>query len=302
MVTFEEIIQEKDKTKRDQLIKNKLDELNATTEPVYVDTEHNVTGFISNRSKVEVSNTIWGIDDNVYNEEYSMKADDYFYEFFDFLIEHNITTKSDAITHISSFLKSYFNVRGGAKHDRDSVFEYLHEYLKDFYKKYPDKFNWENNNALDIGSFKNLSAAECCEHACTGQNLLTICDVESCYVVGKLSVLGKAPECHAYNIIKYNNEFFLLDISNPANLYEVRDHHYEFVGCNSPLIRISRNDLIEFMSGKSKLETHLLEYVRVPNSEKNKLISCKECIYTATGKPLNKEALDEFCSGEAKAI
>ena len=53
MIAFEEIIQEKDKQKRDLLIKEKLSELNDTSDSVEIKTNSIMTGFISKKSKIK---------------------------------------------------------------------------------------------------------------------------------------------------------------------------------------------------------------------------------------------------------
>ena len=184
MITFEDIICEKDKLKRDLLIKQKLNQLNDSYDEIKIGTNSIVTGFISNKSKVQFSE--WHFDLNIgLGSIYGMKAEDYFYEFFDFLSEHNLTTKQNVVSAISSFLKLYFDEQGKKNNDREVLFDDIWYQL---YRMYDDKerFNRNRDSWLDIGIFKNRSAAECTEHSCITQNLLTFCDIDSCYISGHM--------------------------------------------------------------------------------------------------------------------
>ena len=55
MITFEEIINEKDKKVRDILIAKKIQELNESSIPLEINTNSIVNGFISNESVVYFS-------------------------------------------------------------------------------------------------------------------------------------------------------------------------------------------------------------------------------------------------------
>ena len=77
MITFEEIINEKDKEVRNVLIAKKIQELNESNIPLEINTNSIVNGFISNESVVYFSD--WHLDLNKgLGSLYGMKATDYF--------------------------------------------------------------------------------------------------------------------------------------------------------------------------------------------------------------------------------
>lgn len=287
MITFEEIISEKDKSKRDILVREKLLELNESCPDVKIVTNSNMTGFISNNSKVQFSD--WHFDLNIgLVSIYGMKEDNYFYEFFDFLIEHNITTKQDAIYYLSSFLKLYFDEQGKKTIDREAMFDDIWRQLDAMHDD-TEKFNRCRDGWLDIGIFKNRSAAECTEHACITQNLLTFCDIESCYISGHMKS-NKSDEDHAFNIFKFDDEYYLLDSTNPYCMFDANDN---YVGCRSYFFKVEKEKINDFIKNKGEIEFPKFNYMKTPNGTITK-VDNDVYKYTTSSRFLNNEEINNF--------
>jgi hypothetical protein len=295
MISFETIINEKDKSKRDILIKEKLDELNASCSDLDIRTKHIVAGFISKNSKVHFSDFHTDIELGLFSI-YGMKAEDYFYEFFDFLSEHNITTKQDAVRFISSFLKQYFGEQGIKKYTREMLYDDIHKQLIAMADD-TERFKKCSEDWQDIGVFKNMSAAECSEFACVAQNLLTFCDIDSCYITGHIKSKDME-EDHAYNMFKLDGEYYLFDPSNPYNLF---DNNCNYVGCKSYFFRINKEKLNDFLQNQFAFNFPKYNFMK---KEDGSLIQVQKDIfsYTTTGKFLNKDELNEFFDTNNKTL
>lgn len=287
MIKFEEIIQEKNKGKRDLLIKIKLSEYNSTSDSLTIDTSTIMTGFISNQSTVIFSN--WHYDLNMgLGNLYGMKSDDYFYEFFDFLVEHNLTSKQDAVNQLSSFLKKYFDESGVKKNDREKLFDDIC-YQLDQMSSDKESFEKCKDSWLDIGIFKDRSAAECTEHTAISQNLLCFCDIDSCYVSGHMRS-PNSDEDHAFNIFQMNGEYYLLDTTNPICLYDSNDN---YVGCKSYVYQIPYEKIREFISEKGIIKLPKCNYMNTSDG-KTVMVDKSYNEYTTTSKPLNREQFNIF--------
>ena len=287
MITFEQIITEKDKTKRDLLIKEKLDELNNTTEGIYIDTNSIMTGFISNKSSVKFSD--YHFDMNIgLGSIYEMKADDYFYEFIDFLVERNYELKKDAIRYVSSFLQRYFDERGKKDYSREVIFDDIWNKLAKMYDEDIEKFNRCKPNWLDIGVFKGLSAAECTEYAALTQNLLTFCDIDCCYVSGHMKN-KESNEDHAFNTYKLDEEYYLIDPANPICLF---DEQGNYAGCTAYTFKVDATKLSNFMLNKEPIEYIRLNYMKT--KEDTKPVDKQICTYTTQSRLINEDEINKF--------
>ena len=295
MIAFEEIVNEKDKEKRDLLIKEKLFELNETCEGVKIDTNSIMTGFISNKSKVEFSDWHYDMDLGL-GSIYGMRTDNYFYEFFDFLVERNLTTKQNVSEYVSSFLKQYFDEKGKKDNNREILFEDIWRQLDAMHED-KDRFERCKKSWLDIGIFKNRSAAECTEHACITQNLLSFCDIECCYVAGHLKS-QKSEEGHAFNIFKMNGEFYLIDSTNPYCLYDSND---KYAGCKSFIHKLQNDDLVNFIENKGEIKLPKCNYMKKADGSLMRVDS-DIYAYTTSGKYLNEDEINNFLNAEEKVL
>lgn len=288
MITFEEIICEKEKEKRDFLIKEKVFELNESSNPVDIDTNSIMTGFINNKSKVKFSDSHFDLNIGL-GSIYGMKTDDYFYEFFDFMVDHNLTTKQDVIKYISSFLKQYFNEQGIKDNDRELLFDDICNQLDAMYEEDKGRFDRCKESWLDIGIFKGRSAAECTEHASITQNLLTFCDIDCCYISGHMKS-QKSDEDHAYNIFKMGEDYYLLDSTNPCCLFDSNDN---YVGCTSYFFKIQSDEIKDFMKNKGEIKSLKCNFMMKPDGTIFK-VDKNTNIYTTSSKFINKEEVNNF--------
>ena len=295
MLTFEKIISERDKQKRDLLIKEKLDELNETYSGVEIDTNSIMTGFISKTSKVKFSDFHFDMNMGL-GSIYGMKEDNYFYEFFDFLINHNLTTKQDAITFISSFLKQYFNELGKKDNDRELLFDDIWHQLGAMYED-KERFNKCKEAWLDIGIFKNKSAAECTEHACITQNLLTFCDINCCYISGHIKS-NISDDAHAFNIFKMGEDFYLLDSTNPYCLF---DKNNNYIGCKSYFYKIPSDKIKDLIENKGKIKLPKFNLMKKPDGTIIK-VDKDINIYTTSSRYLNVEEVNGFFNTSKKSL
>lgn len=295
MITFEDIIGEKEKSKRDALIKEKLFELNAACADIEIDTNSIMTGFISSNSKIQFSDFHFDLTMGL-GSFYGMKEQNYFYEFFDFLTTHNITTKQDVIRYISSFLKLYFDEQGKKMIDREIMFDDIWKKLDAMYND-SERFKRCRDLWLDIGIFKNRSAAECTEHACITQNLLTFCDIDSCYISGHIKS-KKFDEDHAYNIFKFNGEYYLLDSTNPYCLFDSNDN---YVGCNSYFFKIEKEKINNFIQNHGEIKFSKFNYMKTPNGKAIK-VDNDTYTYTTSSRFINDEEMNIFLDINQKNV
>ena len=295
MIAFEEIIQEKDKQKRDLLIKEKLSELNDTCNSVEINTNSIMAGFISKKSKMQFSDCHFDMNIGL-GSIYGMKEDNYFYEFFDFLADHNLTTKQNVIEFISPFLKMYFDEQGKKDNDRGILFDDIWRQLDAMYED-KERFNRCKDSWLDIGIFKDRSAAECTEHACVTQNLLTFCDIDSCYISGHMKS-NKSDEDHAFNIFKMDENFYLLDSTNPNCLFDSSDN---YVGCKSFFYRIQNDKVIDFMKNNSEIKLPKCNFMKKSDGTIMK-VDNDNYIYTTSSKFLNEEDINIFLNDSKKIL
>lgn len=216
-----------------------------------------------------------------------MKSRDYFYEFFDFLDKYNLTRKEDVINYVSSFLKEYFDEKGYKNIDREDLFDDICNQLDNMDDE--EKFIRCRNAWLDIGIFKGRSAAECTEHSAICQNLLSICDIESCYVSGHLNT-NCIDEDHAFNIFKMDDKYYLLDSSNPIVLFDETD---KYSGCKSFFREVSYDEVIDFLKNGGNLRLPKFNYMKKPDG--NIIMVDKEIYtYTTSSNLLNKESCNSF--------
>ena len=294
MITFEEIINEKDKEVRNVLIAKKIQELNESNIPLEINTNSIVNGFISNESVVYFSD--WHLDLNKgLGSLYGMKATDYFYEFFDFLSAKNLTSKIDVINYVSSFLKKYFDEEGTKKNYREVLFDDICNQLDHMEDK--DKFLKCRNNWMDIGIFKGKSAAECTEHTIIAQNLLSICDIESCYISGNMKT-SSTNEAHAFTIFKMDDEYYLLDSTNPVCLFDEKDN---YVGCKSFVAKLSYEKVIEFINSNGEINLNKCNYMRTSDG-KIIMVDKSRNVYTTTSKLINEEECNDFFNFSSRSI
>jgi len=200
------------------------------------------------------------ISPNILTEPYSIKTTDYFYEFARYIRNNNITSNYHLYCSILHFSISYF-----FNMNNNTTFE---SFLR------LSKMN-------DLGDFKHKNTAACCEYSILAQNLLSLFGFESYICFGYLTGNQKenpVPLPHAYNILKSENKYYLVDYMNPIDVYKdgKKVNYWLFEGS------IPKKDLSDFLSGKISKEFNEynivednLEYKRELTNEKRKYFCLK---------------------------
>jgi len=122
MITFDQILKEQDVEKRNNMIQERLFVLDSDSEQnklIDIDAIHQ--GFISPSDSLQFSSDfiMSGLDEPELSI-YTMKEQNYFYEYMDYLNQNKITDINTAIQAISPFLKMYFvfQKKGNNKNNR----------------------------------------------------------------------------------------------------------------------------------------------------------------------------------------
>lgn len=102
---------------------------------------------------------------------YSMKTNDYFFEFAKYIKKKNVKTKSHLVKIIENFINNYCGVDM-----RDSYFGRIA-----FQTTTTDEEYFEKIKNLEIGDLKGKNIAMCTERSAIAQNLLSLFDIETYY-------------------------------------------------------------------------------------------------------------------------
>lgn len=158
-------------------------------------------GFIPKDSRIKYSN--FGVD-------YSMKTQDYFYEFADYIKKKNTISKNIIVNSIEPFINQYFGFNKYNFDARDIVFNDEALQTSTTEEEYFDKL--DNNEIRDL---KGLGVAMCTEKAAIAQNILSLFGFDSYYCMGCFDYNGKQ-ESHCFNIVRAKEKFALVDYSMPV--------------------------------------------------------------------------------------
>ena len=126
---------------------------------------------------------------------FQFTSNEYAYFFVSGLIKNNIHDLNTAMNCVYYFIRSYFGIDGEEK-NREALFAV-------------------NKEPYSIDILRGKNAAVCAERAAVAQNLFSLLGIESYYIVGTLN--GGA---HAYNVIKYNDNYYLFDSSSDVPVYQ----------------------------------------------------------------------------------
>lgn len=178
-------------------------------------------------------------------ESYNMQTTDFMYEFAHFIKKNNINSKGRLIYALELFINSYFGLPDRVhKERREQIF------FTDIYSKYSktesdvDLFKALENNK--IGDLKHKDAAQCTERAALAQQILSLFGTESYYCFGCLDI-GKDQEGHAFNVIKRENDYAVLDYSCVVKSYNkenLLNAYFPFIGI------LSNEEFADFINNK----------------------------------------------------
>lgn len=178
-------------------------------------------------------------------ESYNMQTTDFMYEFAHFIKKNNINSKGRLIYALELFINSYFGLPDRVhKERREQIF------FTDIYSKYSktesdvDLFKALENNK--IGDLKHKDAAQCTERAALAQQILSLFGTESYYCFGCLGI-WKDQEGHAFNVIKRENDYAVLDYSCVVKSYNkenLLNAYFPFIGI------LSNEEFADFINNK----------------------------------------------------
>jgi len=147
-------------------------------------------GFI--KSDVKIFSSIG----NSNEECYTLNNYDYLVEFFKYIREKNVKSKSDLIKYMSSFMDNYFGEYKGIDKRAD--------------------FLRTKEGTATIDMFKKTGLAACSERAAIANNILTMIGFDSFFLTGEIN-----GEQHAFNaILTSNNHLTLIDTTHCSGLYD----------------------------------------------------------------------------------
>lgn len=162
-------------------------------------------GFISPESRIKYSNGSMYL--------YSMKTNDYIYDFAKYVKKNKINNKGTLVKFVENFINSYFGISNGIDM-RDTYFDRIA-----FQTTTTDDEYFEKLNNLEIGDLKGKNIAMCTERAALAQNLLSLFGFEIYYCMGCVNNNGNE-ESHCFNIARAKDSFILLDYSLPVSVFE----------------------------------------------------------------------------------
>lgn len=209
----------------------KSNEVKEVLSPVF---PHPFKGFIPLNARIKYNSLAL--------ESYSMQTTDFMYEFAHFIKKNNINSKGRLIYALGLFINSYFGLPDRVhKKQREQIF------FTDIYSKTKsdvDLFKALDNNK--IGDLKHQDAAQCTERAALAQQILSLFGTESYYCFGCLGI-GKDQEGHAFNVIKRENDYAVLDYSCVVKSYNkenLLNAYFPFIGI------LSNEEFADFINNK----------------------------------------------------
>lgn len=285
MITIKQILSEYDIQKRNELIKNKLVELEKNAEQ---DKELGLNevhkGYISTSSTIQFSSDLIDINDSPVASKYTMKTTDYFYEFIEYLNQNNVNDIMSALYAVSPFLHKYFGTSNDYTNinDRSVSFDNMGKQLSEIQEKHGNEiFNEYFDKWFDISIFKGNSMAKCTEYAALTQNLYAFLGVNTYYVIGNFSLEKTISESHAYNLVQLDaNSFFIVDSANPTITY---DSNFNIILSKPRIQKISKEEFVNAITG-SGLNVEFKTCNFQTNGKDTRRIDISSCAYSISPK------------------
>lgn len=215
---------------------------------------------------------------------------DYLYQFANGIKSLNLNTASNVLQYIMPFLDKYFGLpKDQVDRREDTFWEVCEPYAENFYKKkgiaYDELFDsaiqyMQYNGEFPLSALKGKNVAQCVERSCLAQNILKMCGYESSINFGEAESRGKT-EGHAWNVIRYDNGYLLIDFSN--TVHEIENGNV--VGRKPFSFNLSIQDFEEYKSGKKNLIARDFHY------EKGKKVWESVNRIYAVGRSIDKSTL-----------
>ncbi len=187
-------------------------------------------GYISKGTKIVYGFCIDGngiVSNN--GNYYYVDTDDYLLEFCKFIKDKELASEYDLFDYILEFIKDYMGGYFNSK-NRDQLFKMLYK----GYMTYHDP-----GNEHYFSTFEGTGGGMCTEYSLMAQNILSLFDVDSYFIVGREKTDGEKEESHAFNIVTYTNVYgaevnYLVDFANHVRLYDI---NYNVID-NSPYVAV----------------------------------------------------------------
>lgn len=141
---------------------------------------------------------------------YYIKDRNYLYDFVYSMYQKKITDINSILVKIYYYIRYYFGFNG----NDDLRNEILNNNIEKGYN--------------DISILYKKNAGMCSERAAMAQNLFSFFDIESWYMIGEV-LSEKEHDPHAFNIINYNNNYYVYDSSRDVPVYsnnKIIDYRY----------------------------------------------------------------------------
>ncbi len=138
------------------------------------------------------------------------------------------------------------------------------------------------NGEFPLSALKGKNVAQCVERSCLAQNILKMCGYESSINFGEAESRGKV-EGHAWNIIRYDDGYLLIDFSNTAHEIE----NGNVIGRKPFSFSVSIQDFEEYKSGEKDLIARDFHY-----EKGKKVFESRNRVY-AVGRSINKTTLQK---------
>ena len=141
---------------------------------------------------------------------YYIKDRNYIYDFVYNMYQKNITDLENILIYIYYYIRYYFGING----DENLRNKILNKNIEKGYN--------------DISVLYKKNAGMCSENAAMAQNLFSFFDIESWYITGGV-LCEEENGPHAFNIINYNNNYYVYDSSRVVPVYDnnkIVDYRY----------------------------------------------------------------------------
>lgn len=209
---------------------------------------------------------------------YYLDDEGYIYDFARFIRKVDIININELITAVYDFLTYYLDIEIG-KMDREVLHQLILENSKSYFKPV-----YEHS----ISDFYGNGAARCSEYGVMGQNILSFIGIES-YVLFDTE--------HVYNVIKYDDSYYLLDFSNTVGLFDIELNYIRTLPFFTKLTDFGDNELQIIMDRKKALELDDYDYVFM-GSKIFEMYKSRKRKYACGGTMIKEEKIKIYGLGE----
>lgn len=192
-----------------------------------------------------------------FGPSYHITDKDYLYDFAIGLKQQDIKNNGDLLKYMLNFIDSYFGIPKGNDRREDIFASYAEQFADDFYASkgiaikdgFTASAQMQIDGHLPLSALRGQAAAQCVERSVIAQNLLQLCGFESSVMFGS-SLSGGIADNHAWNTVKLNDQYFIMDFSNI-----VYDYSNETTPTREPyFIKLNQEDYEDYLQGNKSIE------------------------------------------------